>query len=335
MFGRETTRDENLAALPDELHGQRRRTYNDRTINTFDGGFVIQYTLHGVQHSGHKGALWICIVGLCATARSRASTSTWTRRSSRRGRARHATAEDDVRKDWETLELCDRFFDAIEQKDYETLETCYAPEAVVWHSHDCLYQPRAANLAMLKHGMETQPKMRFKDRRVHIFEGGFVQQHTIYVTHAERLRRADGRVLRRLRARRHDLARLRVLRHGPDREVPRTSAAARRSRCATTSMSASSSATSRSACRSTAMHSASSSCSTSTCPRGLTCGSSRWVSASSNSSRTKSTPDAANPPGGSAGGTGLRYWTIGVDDIDAAVAKCEAAGAPIPLPSRS
>ena len=44
---------------------QRRRTYDDRTINTFDGGFVIQYTLHGVQHSGHRGALWICIVGLC------------------------------------------------------------------------------------------------------------------------------------------------------------------------------------------------------------------------------------------------------------------------------
>ena len=44
------------------------------------------------------------------------------------------------------------------------------------------------------------------------------------------------------------------------------------------------------------------------------------------------TPDAANPPGGSNGGTGLRYWTMGVDDIDAAVAKCTAAGAPIPLP---
>ena len=44
------------------------------------------------------------------------------------------------------------------------------------------------------------------------------------------------------------------------------------------------------------------------------------------------TPEAANPPGGSRGGTGLRYWTMGVDDIDAAVAKCEAAGAPIPLP---
>jgi predicted enzyme related to lactoylglutathione lyase len=44
------------------------------------------------------------------------------------------------------------------------------------------------------------------------------------------------------------------------------------------------------------------------------------------------TPEAANPPGGSRGGTGLRYFTIGTDDIDAAVAKCEAAGAPIPLP---
>ena len=44
------------------------------------------------------------------------------------------------------------------------------------------------------------------------------------------------------------------------------------------------------------------------------------------------TPEAANPPGGSTGGTGLRYWTMGVDDIDAAVAQCEAAGAPIPLP---
>jgi predicted enzyme related to lactoylglutathione lyase len=44
------------------------------------------------------------------------------------------------------------------------------------------------------------------------------------------------------------------------------------------------------------------------------------------------TPDAANPPGGSSGGTGLRYWTMGVDDIDAAVARCEEHGASIPLP---
>ncbi|MGE0621892.1 MAG: nuclear transport factor 2 family protein [Pseudomonadales bacterium] len=87
-----------------------------------------------------------------------------------------------MRQDWNLLLLCDRFFDAIEQGDYETLESCYAPEAVVWHSHDCLYQPRAENLAMLKDGMKRNKKMRFRDRRVHTFEGGFVQQHALHIT---------------------------------------------------------------------------------------------------------------------------------------------------------
>ena len=88
-----------------------------------------------------------------------------------------------MRKDWQTLELCDRFFDSIERNDYETLASCYAPEAVVWHSHDCLYQSRVDNLAMLKDGMQRLTKMRFKNRRVHTFEGGFVQQHTLFVTY--------------------------------------------------------------------------------------------------------------------------------------------------------
>ncbi len=87
-----------------------------------------------------------------------------------------------MRKDSETLALCDRFFDAIERGDYATLEGCYAPEAVVWHSHDCLYQPRAENLAMLKDGMSQLKKMEFADRRTQVFEGGFVQQHRLYVT---------------------------------------------------------------------------------------------------------------------------------------------------------
>lgn len=87
-----------------------------------------------------------------------------------------------MRKDWETIQLCDRFFDAIEQGDYDTLEKCYAPEAIIWHSHDMLYEQRASNLAMLKAGMKGNQKMRFKDRRVHTFEGGFVQQHTLHIT---------------------------------------------------------------------------------------------------------------------------------------------------------
>lgn len=90
-----------------------------------------------------------------------------------------------MRKDWQTLELCDRFFDAIEQKDFDTVKSCYAPETVVWHSHDNRYQPRADNLAMLAQGMESQNKTRYRDRRIRVFEGGFVQQHRIEVTHPD------------------------------------------------------------------------------------------------------------------------------------------------------
>ena len=93
-----------------------------------------------------------------------------------------------MRKDWQTLELCDRFFDSIEQRDYETLERCYAPEAVIWHSHDCLYQPRADNLAMLQKAMGIGQKVRYKERRIRAFEGGFVQQHTIHVTREDGFR---------------------------------------------------------------------------------------------------------------------------------------------------
>ena len=87
-----------------------------------------------------------------------------------------------MRRDAQLLELCDRFFDSIERSDFATLESCYAPECVVWHSHDCLYQPREENLAMLRAGPERQEKVRYRDRRIRTFEGGFVQQHRIEVT---------------------------------------------------------------------------------------------------------------------------------------------------------
>jgi ketosteroid isomerase-like protein len=65
VFGRETTRDENLAAYPNSYAGQRRRTYDDRIVNTFEDGFVIQYSLGGVMHTGHRSSMPICIVARC------------------------------------------------------------------------------------------------------------------------------------------------------------------------------------------------------------------------------------------------------------------------------
>lgn len=43
-------------------------------------------------------------------------------------------------------------------------------------------------------------------------------------------------------------------------------------------------------------------------------------------------PVADAPPGGAAGATGLRYWTIPVTNIDEAIADCASAGCEIPVP---
>lgn len=60
--GEITTKVENLAALDVGKDVARRRLYNDRIINTFDDGFVVQYTTHVVTHDGRKMALNACLV---------------------------------------------------------------------------------------------------------------------------------------------------------------------------------------------------------------------------------------------------------------------------------
>lgn len=40
-------------------------------------------------------------------------------------------------------------------------------------------------------------------------------------------------------------------------------------------------------------------------------------------------------PGGLAGGTGYRYWTISVSNLDEVVAAAKRAGRPIPIPRRT
>lgn len=46
------------------------------------------------------------------------------------------------------------------------------------------------------------------------------------------------------------------------------------------------------------------------------------------------TPEAANPPGGPGGGSGIRYFTITVDNLDEATAACESAGHKISVTPR-
>ena len=62
VTGETLPRDDNLRALEAGKGIHRRRTYNDRTINTFDDGFVAQYTCDVVAHNGKSVALTACLV---------------------------------------------------------------------------------------------------------------------------------------------------------------------------------------------------------------------------------------------------------------------------------
>ena len=84
VFGRDTTKQDNLvASYHDSYRGQRRRTYDDRIVDTFHDGFVIRYQLRRrAEQRATGGRCGSASSAGCATARSPASTSTWTRASS-------------------------------------------------------------------------------------------------------------------------------------------------------------------------------------------------------------------------------------------------------------
>jgi ketosteroid isomerase-like protein len=69
LTGAETSREENLKALAEGSSLHRRRSYDDRTIQTFETGFLVQYSVNVVEHGGRRTSLWACIVARCREGR--------------------------------------------------------------------------------------------------------------------------------------------------------------------------------------------------------------------------------------------------------------------------
>jgi ketosteroid isomerase-like protein len=75
--------------------------------------------------------------------------------------------------------LAKRFFDAVENGDIETLYGCYAPDAKIWHNTDDTEQTRDDNARTLRGFVRHVSNRVYAERRLHVFEGGFVQQHEL------------------------------------------------------------------------------------------------------------------------------------------------------------
>lgn len=65
LTGTESSAEENLAVLRDGAKLHRRRTYDDRIVNTFASGFVVQYSVNVMTHSGVRTSLSACVVAQC------------------------------------------------------------------------------------------------------------------------------------------------------------------------------------------------------------------------------------------------------------------------------
>src|SRR5262249_21621375 len=69
LTGAEISREQSLATLRDGRAVLRRRTYDDRRIDTFEGGFLARYSVSCVQHDGRRFTLSACVVAHCRNGR--------------------------------------------------------------------------------------------------------------------------------------------------------------------------------------------------------------------------------------------------------------------------
>lgn len=72
-----------------------------------------------------------------------------------------------------------RLLDAIETGDVEVVRAIYAPDAVIWHNTDNLETTVEENLRVLGGFVKAVRERRYQNRRLDVFDGGFVEQHLL------------------------------------------------------------------------------------------------------------------------------------------------------------
>ena len=82
----------------------------------------------------------------------------------------------------ETADIADLakgFFDAIEAGDIAAMQNCFSKDAEIWHNTDeKIVSP--ADTAVVLSGMVSRIKdVRYAERQLTLFDGGFVQQHAL------------------------------------------------------------------------------------------------------------------------------------------------------------
>ncbi|MGN6609653.1 MAG: nuclear transport factor 2 family protein [Jatrophihabitans sp.] len=81
------------------------------------------------------------------------------------------------------VQLLDRIIAAAEAGDATDLYDIYTEDAVIWHNHDGRETTVAQNADLLEKMAQWVADRRYTERRIHVFDGGVVQQHVLRGTH--------------------------------------------------------------------------------------------------------------------------------------------------------
>lgn len=83
--------------------------------------------------------------------------------------------------------VANRFFNAIEDADIDTMYDTMAPNGVVWHNYDEIVVDREFTKQLLSGLVRRIDNVKYGDRRVIVYPGGFTQMHVMTGT-----RKHDG-----------------------------------------------------------------------------------------------------------------------------------------------
>ena len=78
--------------------------------------------------------------------------------------------------------LAQGFFDAVEAADMDKVASYYTEDVGIWHNFDNKVQTKAENLATLAAIPSRLTDRSYAERRLEVFEDGFVQQHVLRAT---------------------------------------------------------------------------------------------------------------------------------------------------------
>lgn len=79
-------------------------------------------------------------------------------------------------------DVADKLFRAIEHADVAAIEQLWAPNIAVWHTGDPKDNNRARALRVIGWFIDNTTARRYEVLDRQLFDGGFVQQHTLHAT---------------------------------------------------------------------------------------------------------------------------------------------------------